>query len=218
MSKGTKGLIQRILATPSRSWLRGSMVALCVVLVGLVLYALSELARTWSDRTSPASIAKVARVRAVRMRDWKYIVLHHSATTKGNVASFDTYHRQERKWENGLGYHFVIGNGTFSGDGEVEVGDRWKHQREGAHCGDLNNVAIGICLVGNFEDGQPTPKQIESLVNLVRHLQAKCQISTQNVVLHRQVPSRHTLCPGRNFPFEQVRRLLAETSQPEPAT
>src|SRR5574342_132619 len=63
------------------------------------------------------NLAEVCRTE-VTENQWKYIVIHHSATEKGNAARFDEYHRKKRGWEYGLAYHFVIGNGTLSGDGE----------------------------------------------------------------------------------------------------
>ena len=48
-------------------------------------------------------------------------------------AVIDKYHREGRGWES-AGYHFVIGNGTGSPDGSIEVGPRWLAQEAGAHC------------------------------------------------------------------------------------
>ena len=39
----------------------------------------------------------------------------------------DHWHR-DRGFDE-LGYHFVIGNGTNSGDGQIEVGPRWTKQK-----------------------------------------------------------------------------------------
>ena len=130
-------------------------------------------------------------------RDWRHIVIHHSASTVGSAAIFDKAHK-ERGWD-GLGYHFVIGNGTASGDGEVEVGYRWTQQLVGAHAGnaEYNQHGIGICLVGDFENGrQPTPRQVASLTKLVRFLQVKTGIPTCEVIGHRDVPNKDTKCPG----------------------
>ena len=69
---------------------------------------------------------------AAMIRDWQWIVVHHAAQSSGDAASIGRVHRDVNKWD-GLGYHFVIGNGTQSGDGEIEVGFRWREQREGAH-------------------------------------------------------------------------------------
>ncbi|MEK7868279.1 MAG: LysM peptidoglycan-binding domain-containing protein, partial [Candidatus Omnitrophota bacterium] len=65
---------------------------------------------------------------------WKYIIIHHSATDVGNALSFDYMHSHKRLWK-GLGYHFVIDNGTGdTKDGHIEVSPRWLHQEYGAHC------------------------------------------------------------------------------------
>ncbi|MCC5834082.1 MAG: LysM peptidoglycan-binding domain-containing protein, partial [Opitutales bacterium] len=97
---------------------------------------------------------------------WQYIVGHHSATENGNAASYDRYHREERRMENGLAYHFVIGNGRASGRGEVEIGNRWIRQLQGGHVRnhDVNMSGIGICLVGNFENRAPFPEQTEAFI------------------------------------------------------
>ena len=64
--------------------------------------------------------------------------------------------------QNGLAYHFVIGNGTSTGNGQIEVGDRWRRQINGGHVHSdyLNNISLGICLVGDFNRGQPTRAQL----------------------------------------------------------
>ena len=131
-------------------------------------------------------------------REWRHIVLHHSASATGCAASFDKSHREERGWD-GLGYHFVVGNGTGSGDGEVEVGYRWTRQMVGAHAGnaEYNQHGIGICLVGDFEKGSlPSPRQMSSLRRLVRFLQVKTGVPTAEIIAHCNVPGKNTLCPG----------------------
>ncbi len=62
---------------------------------------------------------------------WKYIIVHNSGTRQGNAHVFDVYHRRVRKMVNGLAYHFVIGNGSSSGNGEIEIGNRWTKQING---------------------------------------------------------------------------------------
>ncbi len=144
------------------------------------------------------------------VRDWKYIVIHHSATECGSAAEFDKFHRETKHWENGLGYHFVIGNGHGSGDGQIEIGNRWIKQIDGAHASvhEYNHFGVGICLVGNFNTTNPTANQMTSLITLVTYLQKKCRISSEKIVLHRSV--RETECPGRHFPYY---KLLAEIAR-----
>lgn len=146
-------------------------------------------------------------------RKWTAIVIHHSATKNGNSAIFDKWHREGNHWE-GVGYDFVIGNGTNSSDGLVEVTFRWRKQKTGAHCGGTagnwaNTQGIGICLVGNFSKTSPTNKQMQSLAKLVRFLQARYGIPKSRIYGHGATPgARNTDCPGRRFPMKRFKTML----------
>ncbi|TVR47980.1 MAG: LysM peptidoglycan-binding domain-containing protein [Puniceicoccaceae bacterium] len=135
---------------------------------------------------------------------WEWIVIHHSGTTLGSARGMDRYHRQERRMANGLAYHFVIGNGSGMTDGEIHVGERWTRQLEGGHLASyqLNQVSIGICLVGDFERRAPNARQMEALEMLVRSLLRVAHLRSAAVTTHRLIHPRHTLCPGRHFPTE----------------
>jgi len=146
-------------------------------------------------------------------KKWTAIVLHHSGTENGNAAIFDKWHREGNHWE-GVGYDFVIGNGTDSGDGEVEVTFRWRQQRTGAHCKTPNNwaneKAVGICLVGNFNHSTPTAQQMRSLVRLIDFLQKRYGIPKSRIYGHNTTPgAQKTACPGKKFPMSQLKSTLA---------
>jgi hypothetical protein len=138
-------------------------------------------------------------------RKWKLMVIHHSATSQGNSTKFDRNHRS-RGMENGMAYHFLIGNGKDLPDGRIEIGNRWRRQIQGGHLQSfpLNEVAIGICLIGNFELYKPTPLQIKALQYLVGTLSQKARIN--EVKLHRDV--ERTLCPGQFFPEKEFRKFV----------
>ena len=145
-------------------------------------------------------------------RKWEAIIIHHSATNNGNAAIFDKQHREENHWE-GVGYDFVIGNGTNSGDGQVEVTFRWRGQLTGAHCRTPNNwgneKGIGICLVGNFDYTSPTAGQMRSLTKLVKFLQNRYRIPKWRIYGHGTTPgARVTDCPGRLFPMAGFKARL----------
>ncbi len=141
---------------------------------------------------------------------WTYIVVHHSATRRGGAKAFDQYHREANGWDE-LGYHFVIGNGSDTPDGHVEVGTRWLKQKHGAHCKTPNNYynehGIGICLVGDFTRSRPTQKQTAALERLVRFLSHECAIGPNRVTTHAAVKGT-TVCPGPYFRLASLRRAL----------
>ena len=135
---------------------------------------------------------------------WRYIVVHHSASAHGTPQAMDAYHRYIRHMENGLAYHFVIGNGGGMGDGEIFIGHRWRGQLNGGHLASesLNAKAIGICLVGNFDETRPTQKEMQSLYALVSYLRLRCKLPASAVKLHRQINPKPTECPGAKFPAQ----------------
>ena len=141
---------------------------------------------------------------------WKHIVIHHSGTKMGSAASMDRFHREERGMENGLAYHFVIGNGNGMGDGEVFIGNRWKQQIQGGHLASyaLNQVSIGICLVGDFEKNRPTKRQMEQLRALVLYLMDVTDLPPSRVTTHTLIHPHHTACPGRRFPIDSFRKSI----------
>jgi hypothetical protein len=149
-----------------------------------------------------------ARVRRGR---WKYIIIHNSGTRQGNARIFDVYHRRVRKMQNGLAYHFVIGNGNSSGNGEIEIGNRWKRQINGGHVASdyLNDIAIGICLVGDLNRDQPTKEQLEAIDELVTYLRGRVgKIKGRQSIVkgHKEINPKPTDCPGDRFPLGWLHR------------
>lgn len=142
----------------------------------------------------------------VRKGRWKYIVVHNSGTREGNARVFDIYHKRVRHMQNGLAYHFVIGDGHGSGDGQIEIGSRWTRQINGGHVASdyLNDIALGICLVGDFNRDQPTKAQVgalEELVDYLRNRVGKSQGRQAIVHAHKEINPRPTDCPGDRFPY-----------------
>ena len=141
---------------------------------------------------------------------WKYIIIHHSATDQGSSLAFHKSHLA-KGWDRDVGYHFIINNGHGEkADGFIEVSPRWLKQQDGAHCkaSDMNTKAIGICLVGNFNQDKMTRAQMDSLVDLVSQLQKYYHIPDDHVMGHGQVHGSSTECPGKSFPWTEFNHRL----------
>ncbi len=155
---------------------------------------------------TPSVRAAIDKAKVKRGR-WKYIIVHNSATRQGNAKAFDNYHRKIRKMQNGLAYHFVIGNGTSSGDGEIEIGNRWTRQINGGHVASdyLNNISLGICFVGDFNRDLPTKAQAAALQELITYLRQRCgRVQGKQPIVrgHKQINPKPTDCPGNRFPLK----------------
>jgi hypothetical protein len=163
-----------------------------------------------SPRMGSSAGVPMGWVPPVAPRPWRWIIVHHSATTTGGAAAFDKMHRA-KGWDE-LGYDFVIGNGTDTPDGLIEVGPRWTKQKIGAHAktpdNRYNEYGIGICLVGNFDVERPTPAQNRSLTRLIAYLMKTYQITPSNILGHRDTKS--TDCPGRYVNIDIIRRQAAQ--------
>jgi hypothetical protein len=161
---------------------------------------------------SPAVRRAIDRASVTRGR-WRYIVVHNSGTRQGNARAFEHYHRNVRRMPNGMAYHFVIGNGSSSKRGEIEIGKRWSRQIQGGHVHSdyLNNIAIGICLVGDFNNDSPRKEQLEALEEIIKYLRrrvGRVQGQQAAVRAHKEInpPRWPTDCPGDEFPYGWLHR------------
>lgn len=145
-----------------------------------------------------------------------YVVLHHSLTKDQKVVDWDAitkYHMQYNGWKNN-GYHYGC---EFDGDRyKIKYGRR--EEEEGAHCKDagMNNMSIGICMVGDFDFVAPDPNQLTLTVDLILDVMRRWNIRPDHVIGHREaqamagVPPRlRKTCPGKRVNMDAIRALLA---------
>lgn len=146
-----------------------------------------------------------------RNNKWKYIIIHHTASDMGDMMSIDRFHKQ--RGYHSLGYHFLIGNGSRNNQrvGLIEPGPRWYNQEDGAHCkaSNMNPVAIGCSVVGNYSQNYVSNDQLQALVFLVRQLRSAYGIPHNRVMPHGGVPGATTECPGRMFPWGRFAQMIA---------
>lgn len=126
------------------------------------------------------------------------IVYHHTAEDNLTPQKIDEMHKA-RGWA-GIGYHFYIRK-----DGKIYRG-RPENAR-GAHAPAVNDRAFGIALEGNFNIENVTQAQKDSLIKLSKYLMKKYNI--KDLKQHKDV--RNTECPGKNFPFEEIKAELNVT-------
>jgi N-acetylmuramoyl-L-alanine amidase len=179
--------------------------ALAKIIAGILLIGL--ISRSVPPVATPLDPAWVPDNPSTR---WECIVIHHSASDFGGAVRIDQWHRA-KGWDE-LGYHFVIGNGTDTADGAVEAGPRWKKQKYGAHCKTpdeyYNQHGIGICLVGNFDNYDPSSAQMRSLQSLCSFLSKRFHIAPDHIFTHGGITGK-TDCPGKRFDVVKFRSELA---------
>ena len=165
-----------------------------------------EVAPLISRQLTKAYSESASASKPTKFREWRYLVIHHSGARSGNEKIIHEFHLK-RGMENGMAYHFLIGNGSAGlGDGIIVEGHRWKHQLQGGHCNQdyLNKYGIGICLVADCNRSSPTPQQMKSLARLVYLLQAQFGIPNDRIHGHGDFFGEETTCPGRLFPWKNL--------------
>lgn len=141
---------------------------------------------------------------------WDSIVIVHSGQPAGSPADIAQEHKS--LGYDGLGFHFVIGNGKRMGDGEIHVGYRWLDQQAGADLSGINSGfnssnAIEICLVGDGDRRPFSEEQLYRLAQLVDSLSDELGIGADSIHLHKDLAG--TSSPGQFFPRAQFDDLLA---------
>jgi N-acetyl-anhydromuramyl-L-alanine amidase AmpD len=140
-----------------------------------------------------------------------HIVIHHSASPLEVTFEQIREHHLSRGWSD-IGYHFVIDPaGTISKGRAEDV--------VGAHALGINQVSLGICLIGNFDEHHPAREQFNSLNNLIKDLVLRKNITPENIIGHCDVTCeergfRKSRCPGENLycRLEEIRQLAGKAS------
>lgn len=139
------------------------------------------------------------------VNDWEAIRKYHmSYRVDGYIVARDLYERKksagqgklfEEPWSD-IGYNFGI----------EQVNDRLILQVgrpltiAGAHCkeGGMNERAIGVCVVGNFDEQPLDDSRYNFLVDVCLSLCLMFKIPPENIQGHRQYAT-YKSCPGKNI-------------------
>ena len=138
----------------------------------------------------------------VSRQRWTSVYVHHSGTRSGNADSLAGR-------AGGLADHFVIGNGTGSVDGEIQIGHRWSSQLSAGAVPGTSSIApdcISICVVGDLDRSGPTPTQRLRLTQLVHSLQDRLGLPADRVYLHQGTGTPADI--GSRFPLASFREQL----------
>ena len=147
-------------------------------------------AADWGSAPSDPSRAKPHTIR--------HITLHHQGEAYAKDRDPREYLRALQKWSRSarpwsdIPYHFVI-----------DLQGRIYETRPLGIAGDTNTKydTAGhalIQVVGNFDEVEPTPAQLEGVVQLMSLLAVRNGLTEKSIAGHRDYAS-DTVCPGRNL-------------------
>jgi N-acetyl-anhydromuramyl-L-alanine amidase AmpD len=126
-----------------------------------------------------------------------HIVVHHSVTPNQDwykvSKSINASHRERGFPVSSLGYYIGY-HAIIDPDGYIlQTRD---YDEIGAHAGvgDWNKKSIGVCLIGNFEEKEPTNKQLHSLAAFIERQAKAYNIPRSNIKYHGEL--KKTACCG----------------------
>lgn len=141
------------------------------------------------------------------------LTVHHS----GSAVNFDTamdtvvadlhgiLHAHTARNYGDIGYHFIIDYAGVAWEGRSLT-------YEGAHVSGENHGNIGVVLLGNFEEQEPSAEQLSSLRQLVTILRRHYGIEKNMVYGHLDLSA--SACPGKNL-YPSVREMRNQEAEQE---
>ena len=120
------------------------------------------------------------------------VIVHHSAYPNAGPKEVQDLHMDKRGFAD-VAYHFMISSdGTIYEGREINI--------RGAHVQGFNTGSVGVVLLGNFNNEEPTKAQLDSLRALTDYLRYTYEI--RYLAGHKDYPDQSpdgTECPGDNL-------------------
>jgi len=134
-------------------------------------------------------------------RSNKYIILHHTKDAMPHTAD-DVHKVHQRKGMAGIGYHYFI-------DKKGEIYEGRPVNTVGAHARGFNAESIGIGFEGDYNKETLGERPLNAAAMLIALLKfyyfwENIEVKTWNDL------NKETDDPGKNFPFERLKRKVEE--------
>jgi hypothetical protein len=126
-----------------------------------------------------------------------YITIHHGGeifpddkNTVSYLRGLQSWSRSDRKW-NDIPYHYIVAR-----DGKIYEGRPLNYRGDTNTTYDPTGHAL-IVLLGNFEEQEVNPEQIESLKVVTAYLADQESVPAKMIQTHKDYAE--TLCPGKKL-------------------
>lgn len=135
-----------------------------------------------------------------------FIMVHHSLTADGSTVSWQAirrYHMQTLGWHD-IGYH--AGVELVRDHLEAFIGRPENEDAAACKQDHMNELALHVCLVGNFDLTVPSEDLLQFAMRyVIKPWMERDNIAPERIVGHGEYASK--TCPGRLFDIERLRRM-----------
>jgi len=132
-----------------------------------------------------------------------HLILHHEAGSGSTAQDIHNYHKNVNGWS-GIAYHYYVRK-----NGKIYRGR--PEDMQGGHTLNWNQVSIGICFEGNFENEQMYALQFAAGKELILDILKRYP----DIVILGHKDVNATACPGKNFPLDEFKHLKIQTEEDE---
>jgi len=147
--------------------------------------------------------------------DPHFIMVHHSLTADGATVSWaaiERYHRETQKWAD-IGYHAGLERVEADPQSpeafQALIGRREDWTAAACKEGEMNRLALHVCVVGNFDLEAPSEALLARLCSrILRPWMHRYRLPASSIVGHRDY-AHYKTCPGKLFDLDALRRRLA---------
>jgi hypothetical protein len=140
-------------------------------------------------------------------------MVHHSLTKDSGTVSWgaiEKFHKETNGWRD-IGYHAgieVISNDPSEYGIQALIGRSESSVAAACREGKMNELALHVCCVGNFDEAEPSDALYKRLaLRIIIPWMDKYGIPADNIVGHRDYAPYKT-CPGLKFDLEKLRRMV----------
>jgi len=128
--------------------------------------------------------------------DIKYLVVHHSVTGEGWTTDEIRYIHKCMGYSD-IGYHFLVNwEGLKVGRCALYTGAHVIPEKPPYKYWNMNYLALGLCIIGNYQYNIPSKKVINETVYAIKRICKKYNIpiDRKHILGHRRIS--RTVCPG----------------------
>lgn len=142
----------------------------------------------------------------------EYIVVHHSGIKNGEEDSYLVWESIKRNHQakHKKRYSWYIADYHFTITKDLRIFNGNPVSLPAFHSGDdfINFRSLSICFFGNFDIEILDRKQFEIGVLKITELAKEFSVPVKRILKHSNIVP--TNCPGKNFPFEELKRRVEE--------
>lgn len=128
---------------------------------------------------------------------WEKIVIHSLGEKEVSLSNLERHHKKILGFQEGVAWHFLIGDGSALENGEIYPTNRWEKQLLGkAFRQHSEEGALHICLLGK-EDTPASKEQLKALDELLTMLLNRH--SSAEIYAHSALEPTPRPCPGEKI-------------------